>query len=167
MPVVHNEPVSLCDTCHEAHHAVLRDDKSPWVQRNDHVEFESGGVTQTVKLPADKWPDLPRLFSSAQDGCAFCAFLREAILSDKFNDAWENSTNESITKANRSVLDFGFHYGRKVPHPRYQHPRRDALRYLIVKVAFEEKSSVHLYFELETIIGKQLAITPQATHRFA
>lgn len=166
-PTVADEPVRLCDTCQKAHYAALRDDDSPWIQRKDHVQFESGGVTQTQQLPRDEWPELPRLFGSAQAGCAFCAFLREAILSDKFNDAWGNATNNSIIKADRKVIDLEFYYGRKVPHPRYQHPRRDALRYLIVRVTFEENLSVHLYFELEADPGQQTIFTSRDIDRFA
>lgn len=165
-PEVPNEPVRLCHRCQDAHHAALRDDNSPWVKRGDHVQFVSGGVTKTQTLPADEWPELPRLFGSAQAGCAFCAYLREAILSHKFSDAWENSTNGSIAKANRKLLQFEFHYGRKVPHPRYQHPRRDDLRYLIVRVTIQETSSILLYFELESVNGKWPSLTTWATYEF-
>lgn len=163
-PEVPDESVWLCDTCREAHHAALRDDNPPWVHCYDYVQFGPDGVSRTSRLPADLWPDLPRLFESAQSGCAFCAFLREAILSDKFNDAWENSTNGSITKADRKLVEFEFHYGRKAANPPSPLVCLFAMRYLIVRVTFEESLTVLLYFQLEAITGKHASLMCRLTY---
>lgn len=171
-PEVSNGPASLCETCRKAHYAALRDDGPSWVQcryfvnryvestRPRHVELiHPNGETHS--LPEDTWPNLPRLLDSAQAGCGFCAFLREALLSGKFDDAWKHVNDGSTKKDDRQRLILSFWYAieQEILPTRNQYiPRRPGLRYLIVKVTFDNEPSIFLRFELEATTGKQLGL---------
>lgn len=160
-PEVSNGPARLCETCRKAHSSALRDDDPSWVQCNYYVNqyvqlAHPNGATHS--LPGDTWPDLPRLRDSAQAGCGFCAFLREAILSEKFSDAWKYVTDASTTKDDHQQLILSFWYGMEkeiLPSQNQYLPRRHCLRYLIVKVTFDHELSVFLRFELEASKSKQ------------
>ena len=106
------EPTRLCNTCRDAHHSALRDDGAAWEPLDDCVQIRADptSTTPSQTLVTDEWPDLPRLVDSAQTGCEFCAFLREAILSRKFNDALEHSAEGGITKTDRRRLGLELFY---------------------------------------------------------
>lgn len=156
-----DELVKLCEPCWRAHYSALRDDGSDWDQIHDHVQLNVAR-TETQTLPSDEWPNLPRLLSSAQAGCGFCAFLREAILSDRFNDAWTYSTEGGITKADRKEFDIDFYYAREIVPSWFTDERVRDLRYLIIKVTFNRGISVYLHFDIEGITGKQTRLTAWA-----
>lgn len=153
-PGVSDEPASLCEICREAHHAALRDDDPHWVQLNGHVQLMSN-PTSLQPLLMDEWPNLPGLRESARRGCGFCALLREAILSDKFKDAWDDFAQGSDAKAGRKRLSLELWYDKDL-RPDLSFPRLGAwnTEYLTVRGKFEEELKFHLHFELEGIIGE-------------
>lgn len=136
---------------------MLRDNGPAWRYHIDYVQLKTG-ETDVVKLPTDEWPTLPRLLVSAQEGCGFCAFLREAILSHKFSDAWEHLADGRITKSDPARLDLELWYRRETPpFSRYlSFEVTRYLRYMMVRVTFDEVSSVLLHFELEGVAGQRL-----------
>lgn len=66
--------------------------------------------TETRLLPADMWPDLPHLRSSARSGCGFCALIGEAILSKESKDAWSRLIEGGIIEDTPSQLKMSFAY---------------------------------------------------------
>lgn len=84
------EPAALCETCQEAHGALLRDDGPHWKQ---------AGRSPEHYLLDDRLPDLPNLLQSARTGCGFCAFLRGAILSDDAKDVFLYIFGRNLTES--------------------------------------------------------------------
>lgn len=137
--------MGFCEKCQEAHHTTLSHGGPYWEDLDDQAE----GLSETRKcsLPADEWPDLPRLLSSAQAGCEFCAFLREVISSDKFSDAWKFLRGESISRTALKRLDLEFWYRRR--------PQVPGHRSLVIRVKVDQNFKVYLSFEVKTLTGKQ------------
>lgn len=147
------EPVSLCEPCRKAHHEALRDDGQ--LHPSDWLQLESNG-TAFPTLPTDEWPDLPRLLKSAQEGCGFCGFLREALLSGRFNDALKHLSQGRIMNVVHRRLNFELNYGGLVSsRHHFSLPSSYDTEFLIVKVTFEQGPSVHMHFEVEAIAGEQ------------
>lgn len=152
-PEVPSEPVSLCETCRAAHYEALRDDGQPHC--SDRLQLESNG-TVFPTLPTDEWLDLPRLLKSAQAGCRFCGFLREALLSGRFNDALKHLSQGRTMNVVHRRLYFELNYGGLVsPRHHFSLPSSYDTEFLIVKVTFEQGPSVHMHFEVEAIAGEQ------------
>lgn len=55
--------------------------------------FHTGLSVQS--LPTDEIPELPRLYASGLAGRGFCAFLREAMLSEDAHDVYKYESGES------------------------------------------------------------------------
>lgn len=105
----------------------------------------------------DEWPNLPGLRESAKRGCGFCAFLREAIMSNKFKDAWGDFTEEMLAKANLKRLSLELWYDTDFgPHLPLTHSwtRPQIIDYLTVRCKFETGLEFHLHFELEGVPGE-------------
>lgn len=144
-PEDYDEHMGLCEQCLEAHDSILEEGGPYWDDLDD--QSESPQDTMKSSLPADKWPDLPRLLRSAQAGCEFCAFLREVILSDKFSDAWNFLRGERISRTTPKRLDLDFWYRRPKEVPGH--------RNLIIRVKLGQDYKVYLYFVGKTLKCKQ------------
>ncbi|KAJ0109497.1 HET-domain-containing protein [Diaporthe amygdali] len=167
-PQISEDPLGLCRTCLEAHGAALRDDGPDWQEVDDgdtpHIETTRGPLLKH-KLPADTWPDLPGLLDSAQAGCGFCDFLREAILSQDFRDVWHDLTGERITEAGRESLGLELQYASPLDLG-YCNPSA-GLKYLTVSVAIGNSDfKIYLVFRIEAItdcsaVTKWLVLQPR------
>lgn len=140
---------SLCDLCLDAHNDALRDDGGAWIKDDNHAYLRLPTNEAIQKLPMDEWPRLPRLLNSARAGCPFCAVLRAAILSDKFNDAWRHLSEGKVADSDTKRFGLEFWYGPERSTPRFAKPT--PLTNLTVRVAFEDGSTVCLRFQLEAI----------------
>ncbi|KAK2596481.1 hypothetical protein N8I77_013369 [Diaporthe amygdali] len=168
-PQIPGERVRLCETCQKTHEAALRDDGPDWKEFDDHdgphIEIARYSLVK-YRLPADEWPDLPRLLHSAKAGCGFCAFIREAILSHDFKDAWENLTEAEVTEAEREKLGIEFQYGR--PRDHIVGDPHDKLQVLVVSITIGASDlKVRLYFRIKAyndcpVIAKWLVLRPPA-----
>lgn len=94
-----NKVVRLCEPCRAAFDELLCDDGSAWKEavRGDGVPHLVciGRLYHGKWLPIDELPGLPRLYASALAGCRFCAFLREAILSEDAQDVFRYQSGKS------------------------------------------------------------------------
>lgn len=99
----------LCEACRKAHGIQLSDavDKAglggPGHRWEEDVSDDEEprphvclGEPFRTELLADMWPGLPRLLDSARAGCKFCAFLRDAVLSDDVKDLWSHMNGGSV-----------------------------------------------------------------------
>lgn len=154
-----HEPVRLCKTCRGAHYESLRQYRD--FQHTDNIT----PIPKHPTLPTDEWPNLPRLLGSAQAGCGFCGFLREAILSGRFNDALNHLSQGSVTESDHKRLHFELHYGSTAQPPYTLSPSYD-IESLIVKVTFEQGASVYMNFTVEAIDGEQPGLTIWTMKRF-
>lgn len=111
-------------------------------------------VGYSQSLPDDEWPALPRLLGSAEGGCAFCGFLREAVLSAEFTDALEHSMGSILV--HRKTITFSLAYG-ELSRMEYDH-----LDQFVVIVKFEDSTAVVLRFHIEAILGKKPGLTARA-----
>lgn len=109
-------------------------------------------------LPDDEWPALARLLSSAEGGCAFCGFLREAVLSAEFTDALEHSTGSTLVHNDSKTITFSLTYG-ELSRMEYDH-----LDQFVVMVEFEDSTVVVLRFHIEAILGKKPGLTARTVY---
>lgn len=149
LPEDHNRHASLCELCLKCHNAALRDDGRAWIKDENHARLRIPIKDDIQTLPMDEWPKLPRLLNSARAGCAFCAVLREAILSHKFNDAWEHLSEGNVANFHTQRFGLEFFYSPEISAPCFSDPT--PLGFLIVRVTFEKGSTVCLRFQVEAI----------------
>lgn len=122
LPEDHDGDSSLCDLCLDAHNAALRDDDGAWIKDDNHAYLRLATNDGIQKLPMDEWPKLPRLLNSARAGCTFCAILRTAILSDKFNDAWEHLSEGKVANFDTKRFGLEFWYSPERSTPGFSKP---------------------------------------------
>lgn len=108
-------------------------------------------------LPSDVLPGLPRLWESAQAGCDFCAFLREAILSEDVDDVCRNEVGKSIEAVSPSEISIRLLLGTKQwrDGPKYEEDYGFlSLHDLMVSVFIESVDvRCNLYFTIEAAAG--------------
>lgn len=173
----------LCDACRVAHDALLRDDKAisfisadnPLQEAHEAlrrgetsiwVEVMHDGVPRLAiynramtggSLPSDVLPGLPRLWESSQAGCDFCAFLREAILSDDVDDVCRNEVGKSIEAVSPSEISISLQLGMKEwgDGPKYEKDYAFELLHDLLVSVFIESIEVRcfLHFTMEAAAG--------------
>lgn len=116
-------------------------------------------VGYSQSLPDDEWPALPRLLGSAEGGCAFCGFLREAVLSAEFTDALEHSTGSILVHNDSKIITFNLAYG-ELSRMEY-----DYLDQFVVIVKFKDSTAVVLRFHIKATLGKNPGLTARAVYR--
>lgn len=112
LPESAKEPARLCEICRGALDAALRDDGPDY----EEVVYNDGRAQWERRVPArhayhlapDDLPGLPRLYNSARAGCDFCAFLRDAILSEDADDVFKNESGSSLRDVGQIQIEFAF-----------------------------------------------------------
>lgn len=106
------EVANLCSNCQKAQ---FRDDISQLYQSESHLELDreqlpehkrgrrTGGFLDTEFALTDSYPELPKLWRSSQDGCDFCRFLHEIVLSFDSQDL-------NIIKMSGCTMSIGISY---------------------------------------------------------
>lgn len=153
------EPALLCEACRQAHHDALRDDQSSKWNEVNHDGIPRMMLdyrTETHSLPADMWPDLPRLLSSSNLGCGFCALVREAILSNESRYAWLGLIEGGLTEDTPSQLEISLAY--------LSEHRYIGLAYLELTVLHVTTDlKIQLRFQVEANLGQTLSETTSIT----
>lgn len=109
---VSNAVATLCERCQDA--LSIDDTSREW----EEVCCDNGIPRLKSHFPRpcsdekldDQLPDLPKLLRSAERGCGFCAFLRDAILSEDMNDVFTDAFGRNISESVSHLIHIGYTY---------------------------------------------------------
>lgn len=110
---VSNAVATLCERCQDA--LAINDTSLEWEEvccdnGVPHLKSNSFWPCSSGELD-DQLPDLPKLFRSAERGCGFCAFLRDAVLSEDMNDVFRDAFGRDIAESGSHLIRIRHEYG--------------------------------------------------------
>jgi hypothetical protein len=118
----------LCQACQEAINHIEPLQLSPG-QTNTYID--------TKYWLEDRFPRLPKLETSSHQGCDFCDFLREIILSGDTDDGLKRILGKSAADLGALDVDISLTYGLVAR----ENPAEPGLHILEVRLSFEGVAS--------------------------